>query len=254
MKVKEVMEYRLAFINNLLIQLFAYTVTLININLLLKNVGRLNGWSFSEVLLLWALNVLSYGITGLFIYSGCGQLESFVQSGKFDRYLTKPKSVFWCYMMDHINPVFCLHIMFSIVILIYTFQMNNVELYPLRALQILVLLACAVCIQACVMIVMASFSFWIVKSGNIVNTAVYGLRNFTTYPLSIYGKGLKFVLVFIVPYAFVSYFPALCILDKAGNSYESAFIILEPVFTVIFIIITRTFWNLSMKKYSSTGN
>ena len=132
--------------------------------------------------------------------------------------------------------------------------MNSVELYPLREMQILVLLYCAVCIQACVMIVMASFSFWIVKSGNIVNTAVYGLRNFTTYPLSIYGKGLKFVLVFIVPYAFVSYFPALCILDKAGNSYESAFITLEPVFTVIFIIITRTFWNLSMKKYSSTGN
>lgn len=253
-KMKEAATYRVAFINNLLAQLFAYLVTLININLLLSKIGSLNGWDVNEILLLWALNVFSYGITGLFIYTGCNKLESELINGKFDIYLSKPRSVFWNYMFHNLSPVFILHIGFSSILLGYVFSMNEVRYTFLKVLYILVLLICAVCVQSCIMVILGSVSFWWMKSGNIVDTAIYGLRNFTTYPLSIYGKGIKFIMIFIIPYAFVSYFPALYILDKVEGSFETWMVILEPFITLVFLGVTWRLWTAALKRYNSAGN
>ena len=63
-KIKEVIEYRVSFINDTLIQLFAYMVTFINITLLLNQIDSLDGWTYKEILLLWILNVISYGFAG----------------------------------------------------------------------------------------------------------------------------------------------------------------------------------------------
>ena len=52
-KIKEVIEYRVSFINDTLIQLFAYMVTFINITLLLNQIDSLDGWTYKEILLLW---------------------------------------------------------------------------------------------------------------------------------------------------------------------------------------------------------
>lgn len=45
-KIKEVIEYRVSFINDTLIQLFAYMVTFINITLLLNQIDSLDGERF----------------------------------------------------------------------------------------------------------------------------------------------------------------------------------------------------------------
>ena len=76
LKFKETIQYRVAFINNLFAQFFAYMVTFINLSILLKNIKLLDGWSIKEILLLWTLNVFSYGIAwNVFLYNGCNALE-----------------------------------------------------------------------------------------------------------------------------------------------------------------------------------
>lgn len=204
LKFKETIQYRVAFINNLFAQFFAYMVTFINLSILLKNIKLLDGWSIKEILLLWTLNVFSYGIAGMFFYNGCNALEGQIQSGEMDIYYTQPKSIFWNFMFRNISPIFVFHICFSAFFLIYTLCSLNIEWLILKVLYMLVLLVCAVCIQASIMVAFAATSFKIIKSGNIVSTIIYGFRNFTTYPFSIYGKGIKFLLTFIIPYAFVS--------------------------------------------------
>ncbi len=253
LKVKEILQYKVAFVNNILAQLFAYMVTFINLSLLLKSVSLLNGWSLKEIILLWALNVFSYGIAGMFFYNGCNGLEGQIQSGAIDIFYTQPRSIFWHFMFRNISPIFVFHICYSSFFLIYTLVNLNVKLTLFRCAYMLILLCCSVCVQSCIMIIFASTSFKIIKSGNIVSTAIYGFRNFTTYPLSIYGRGIRGLLIFIVPYAFVSYYPALYILNKADNIFDIFMIYGEPFIAILLVLVTTYTWRKGTYVYKGTG-
>lgn len=253
MKFKEIIHYRVAFVNNLFAQFFSYMVTFINLCILLNSIRFLDGWSIKEILLLWALNVFSYGIAGMFFYNGCNALEEKIQSGEMDIFYTQPRSIFWNFMFRNISPIFIFHICFSTIFLIYSLCSLDIDWSVVKILYMLVLLVCAVCIQASVMIAFASTSFKIIKSGNIVSTAIYGFRNFTTYPFSIYGKGIKFLLTFIIPYAFVSYYPALYVLGKASNLFDSFMIYMEPFLVCLFVLLTYIIWRKGTNVYKGTG-
>ena len=253
-RLKEVVEYRVSFINDTLIQLFAYMVTFINITLLLNQIDCLNGWTYKEILLLWVLNVLSYGFSGMFVYTGCKQLENHIQRGTFDYFLTKPLNTFWYYMMKNINTTFIFHICFSFVILIWIISSLDITYSLFKMMGIFLFIVCAICIQSCIMVIFAVPAFWVIKSNSLVNTAIYGLRNFNTYPMSIYGKCVRGVLTFIIPYAFVSYYPAIYILDKHSDSLGDQLIIVEPLVTVILLSLSIILWKAGIKRYSSTGN
>ena len=253
LKFKEVTQYRLAFINNIFAQFFAYMVTFFNLSILLKNIRFLGGWSIDEILLLWALNVFSYGIAGMFFYNGCNALEGQIQNGEIDIFYTQPKSLFWNFMFRNISPIFIFHICFSVCFLVYTICNLKIEWSIKKSFYFIILLICAVCIQACVMIAFASSSFKIIKAGNVVSTAIYGLRNFITYPVSIYGKGIKMILTFFIPYAFVSYYPALYILDRYETLFDSVMVNLEPLIVCIIIICTSRIWRNGTYVYRGTG-
>lgn len=253
LKVKEILQYRFAFINNVFSQFFAYMVTFINITFLFKNINSLDGWSLKEILLLWALNVFSYGIAGMFFYNGCNSLEWQTQSGDIDIFYVQPRSIFWNFMFKNISPIFIFHECFSTCFLIYILSTLDIHFSFLKIVYFLILILCAVCIQACIMILFAATSFKIIKSGNLLSTAIYGLRNFTTYPFSIYGKGIRFVVTFIIPYAFVSYYPAMYILEKKNGFFDSCMIFIEPILTVVLIILTSFTWRRCVNKYNGTG-
>lgn len=253
LKTKEVFHYKVAFVNNLCAQFFAYMVTLINICILLKSINVLNGWSIKEIILLWGLNVFSYGIAGMFFYNGCNELEFAVQNGTIDIYYAQPRSIFWHFMFKNINPIFIFHICFSLILLINSLKFLNIKYSEEKCIYFIILLFCSVCVQSCIMIIFASSSFKIIKSGNIVSTAIYGFRNFSTYPFSIYGKGIKFVLTFLIPYAFVSYYPAMFILNKANTIFDMIIIYAEPLIVIALVLITIYVWRKGMYVYNGTG-
>ena len=189
----------------------------------------------------------------MFFYNACNGLEWQIQGGEMDIFYVQPRSIFWNYMFKNISPIFIFHIFFSIIFLVYTLCSLNVHFLFGKLLYFLLLLFCSICIQACIMIMFASSSFKIIKSGNILSTAIYGLRNFTTYPFSIYGKGIRLLLTFILPYAFVSYYPALYVLGKIDSLFDMWMIRVEPFITSILILMTFMTWRKGTYAYCGTG-
>ena len=79
-----------------------------------------------------------------------------------------------------------------------------------------------------------TISFWTIRSEEIVSLLTnnnYGLKNYTDYPITIYSKGMQFILTFIVPYAFTGYYPVGHLLGK--NSAHPGFAYLSPLIAVI---------------------
>ena len=57
-------------------------------------------------------------------------------------------------------------------------------------------------------------SFWLVDGREVANSVTYGSDFATSYPITVYGPWLRRIMCFVVPGAFVAYFPALALTGR----------------------------------------
>ena len=89
----------------------------------------------------------------------------------------------------------------------------------------------------------------------IVNTVSYGGVETAQYPLSIYRPWFRHFFTFVVPWATVSYFPALAILDKPDPLGSPLwFQYAAPVIGLVFLIVCLRVWEFGVRHYLSTGS
>ncbi len=73
-------------------------------------------------------------------------------------------------------------------------------------------------IYGAVWVALATIAFWIVDAIEVVNAFTYGGNFLSQYPIGIFARWLRGLVVFVIPLAFVAYFPALYVLDKEDRS------------------------------------
>lgn len=83
-----------------------------------------------------------------------------------------------------------------------------------------------------------------------LNVFTYGARQFGRYPFSIYGKGILRFLTFVIPLALFQYYPLLYITDRNKSSY----LVIFPIFSLLFILPSYGFFRMGLRRYQSTGS
>ena len=74
-------------------------------------------------------------------------------------------------------------------------------------------------------------------------------------PISIFHKAIQFLMTFIVPFAFVNYFPAQFLLRKDDMAnYPAVFMYITPLVGLVMYLLVYVFWRYSIKYYKSSGN
>ena len=66
-----------------------------------------------------------------------------------------------------------------------------------------------------VFVATATVAFWWIDSGEFANAFTYGGRDFTSYPMTVYGGFFRWVFAYSLGFAFVGYYPALALLGRA---------------------------------------
>ncbi|RMG44418.1 MAG: ABC transporter permease, partial [Candidatus Dadabacteria bacterium] len=79
----------------------------------------------------------------------------------------------------------------------------------------------------------------------------YNMIAFGRYPLPIFNDIIQFILRWIVPFAFVAFYPATHFLNRSG--FET-FCYATPVVAIVLVFLARLFWQLGVARYSSTGS
>ena len=60
----------------------------------------------------------------------------------------------------------------------------------------------------------ATAAFWFIRIDTLRWVVMSLEQEFTRYPISIYTRGVRFILAFVFPFAFMNYFPATFLLHK----------------------------------------
>jgi ABC-2 type transport system permease protein len=98
-------------------------------------------------------------------------------------------------------------------------------------------------------------SFWVPRSQNASELLFWTARQFIDYPIDIFARPIRFILVFAIPMAFVNYLPAHIFLGKAlPPGYPDFLKYLSPAVGVVLIGVTVTCIRIAIRHYKSTGS
>ena len=81
---------------------------------------------------------------------------------------------------------------------------------------------------------------------------MFRFKDYTRYPASIFSGIFKIIFTFVIPIAFVAYYPSLTVL----GSFADAPLLskLSPLIGMLFFWLSYKFWMLGVKKYDFTGS
>ena len=248
-RVKVSMAYRFDF--------FISTVATIafgvmNISLLYAICSRiptLLGWSFNELLLIYGLGELNFGVFAMFFTFLYRVPSLYIVEGKLDQKLTRPVPIYLQLAAEGFNFKDTIIIAKGIGIVIYASSQLSLGISLSRLLMTALLCLSAVAIYASIFTIFASLSFWVIDRTGFFNP-LFPISDFSRFPVTIYPLGIRLFLTWLVPFAFVAFYPATVILDR-GEFLRIAG--LAPLVAFIFVLIASRFWKAGLARYESTG-
>ena len=252
--IKSRMEYRLDFILRVTMGVVWNLTSLVFIWAVLARFRSMAGWSQGEIFFVYTLRLLAHSFYCLLFHNVQG-LSWYVRRGDFDRVLLRPLNplaqlITWEYDPAGIGDVGLGLICFVIVNRLLDFHWSP----PAIAFLFLVM-AGGCLVELSLFLLVNTLAFWITEARRLSWIVLTFSDNFALYPLNIYNAALQFLMTFLVPVGFMSYYPATFFLNRAEDTlFAPVFAYLTPLVGLVLVIIAYSFWRVGINRYQSTGS
>ncbi|MBP9886999.1 MAG: ABC-2 family transporter protein [Leptospiraceae bacterium] len=251
--IKSRMEYRASFLIFLFTLLTFYAAQISTIGIVITRFKTIGGWSMGEMAFLYSLLILSQGIV-TFIFSGILEFSNHVREGTFDRFLVRPLHPLLQVIMGGFEITGFAHIILGFLTFFMANSLIEVHWNLANAFVFVAVVIGGALILGSIRIIIAAIAFYAVNTNSLVHLFVFSSREFLLYPLNIYSSGLKFLLTFIVPLAFINFYPAHYFLNKSGeNLFHPMFVFGTLPIGIVMILFSLWFWHKGQNAYESAG-
>jgi ABC-2 type transport system permease protein len=253
-RVRGQMQYRVSFVLYVAAAFCLSFIDFLTVLVIFQHLPRLGGWTLGEVAFLYGTSYATFKLTDMAI-GHLDQLPQQIQRGDFDLVMIRPLGTLFQvltgdFALRHIGSTVQGLVVFGV-----SLTMVHIDWTLGRALVMAMLPLSGGVIFASVWVLGASTTFWTVRTMEMVNAFTYGGNQFTSYPLNIYAGWFRRLFAFVVPLAFVNYFPSLYILDKPDPlGMPVAFRFLSPVVAAVMMAIAWWVWGIGVRHYRSTGS
>lgn len=248
-QLQSVMEYKTDFIINILSEIISNSLWISFIWIMFLNIPSINGWSLPQVLFIVGLSALSWGISSVLFFQ-LFELEGYILEGAFDRFMTKPINIMLQLITSRVYLTQAGDIIVGLALILITSSMLGIQWNIFNISLFAILIASGVVIIFSLLLIPASIGFWTTKS-NALMSIVTRFSNISEYPLEIYNFATVFFISFVIPFAFVNYYPAQLFI---GKGIAPSFAYLTPIVAIITFAIAYSIWKLGLKNYQSTGS
>ena len=247
--IKVKLQYRADFIIANFAQILRHVSGFITFWLIFQNFPSVAGWRYEEMLFFYGFSLIAYTPTQCF-FDNNWSLRHNVYSGDFIKYTLRPINTFFYYMSEVFDLKGVGQLAAGVAVLVYAWI--KLELgFSLAMLGLLLLnLAGASLIIAALLNLAAATVFWLTNSG-FTMMLVVRFNDYARYPVTIFGKFLRFLFTFVIPMAFISYYPSLAFL-RAGS--VPVFTWLSPLIGAAFFAVSYFVWMKGARSYSGTGS
>ena len=220
--------------------------------LMFTHLTTLGGFSLVEIALLYGASSVGLRIADMLIGS-VEQIGRHIRTGRLDQMLTKPVPLLVQVCADE----FALRRFGQITqaVIVFAWGCFAVEWTPSRVLVAVLMVISSGVIFFGLFVAFSCVQFWTTDSTEFANAFTYGGNTITQYPLSIYPAELTKSLTFLLPIAFVNWYPCLYLLDRDDPfGLPSWLQFCSPVAAAVVLAGSLLAWRTGVRHYTSTGS
>ena len=252
-RIRSQMQYRVSFVAETMGTLLITALDFAMVAILLTRFQAIGGWTLGEVAFLYGASAVSFSLAELMI-GGFEDFEDWVVRGEFDQLLLRPLPITFQMITSRFptrrfgrlaQGLLALGV--SLVILKPAWNAGQALFFPIMLLGGMLLFMA-------VFVAGATMSFWAPQAHEAVNIFSYGGQFMTSYPMHIYQEWLVTLFTFLIPMAFINYYPSLYLLGKPDPLGLPAFMpFLSPIVAIVAIRLAIALWRRGVGHYQSTG-
>jgi ABC-2 type transport system permease protein len=252
--IKSRMEYRLDFILRVTMGVIWNLTSLLFIWAVLARFKSMAGWSPEEVFFVYTLRLLAHGCYCL-LFHNVQALSWYVRRGDFDRVLLRPLNPLVQLITWEYDPAGIGDLGLGFICIVVASHLLEFH-WTLPAIAFLLLVMAGGClIELSLFLLVNTLAFWITEAQRLRRIVITFSDNFALYPLNIYNAALQFVMTFLVPVGFMSYYPATVFLNRTEDVlFTPIFAYLTPLVGLVLLAIAYSFWRVGINCYQSTGS
>jgi ABC-2 type transport system permease protein len=216
-----------------------------------QRVPHVAGWAMWETAFVYGHMTLVAGLTELF-YNGQWMLPWLVRRGEFDRVLLRPISP----LVQVVAQSSSIHGFGGVILGVVAMERSVRELglrwtaaeYSLLG----VTLASGVLVLGSLYLAANCVVFFMGRDSQSLAAVMQSILQFGGYPLDMFGQWIRWLITWVVPAAFVSYFPSLILLGRTGSARRLGYC--APMVAALVVLVTSGVWRACVHRYESVGH
>ena len=248
--VKVRLAYRMDFFVDVLAVSMSLVIQLAVLTALFSKVNALKGWTFEQVLFIYGFSLVPLGLFNLTSVNLYRFSDTFIIQGKFDRVLLRPVGTLSQVMFEQFNVAGLNEILIGTAVMIYAGGRMGLEAGTSTVLGVLVLGPSAALVYTGVFLGVTCVSFWHEDRMGLA-PPIYNVIRFSRYPLTIFGTPVRLFLTFVLPFAWVAFYPASWFI---GSPEFARLALLTPLVGVVVFGGALLLWRAGSRNYTSTGS
>lgn len=242
------MTYRLSFCLSCL----GYLLTTINVFFgvvfLLDRFQSIGGYTLPQLALCFSAVLSASGLAECF-GRGFDVFDRLLSDARFDRIMVRPRSLVFQVLCQEIKPAVFFRFVNGVILLVWAVGAGAVAWTPWKWVTLALMVLCGALVFFGMYLINAAVCFFTLEHVEVLNIFTDGAREYSKYPFGVYGKGVLYILTFLVPLALVQHWPLQYLLDRGPAWYG-----VLPIVSLLFLIPCALLWRLGVRHYRSTGS
>ena len=247
--LKSELEYRINFIISFLSQILIFFTYYFVILALFSKFNNIKGFTLYEVLLCFSIIQFGFSFNEVFA-RGIDKFDKLIIEGGFDRLLLRPKNLILQVLCSDGDFVKVSRLIQSIIVLIIALINLKIEITFMKIICLILMLISSCVIFFGIFLLAASYCFITIQGLEVRNVFTDGGKHMAQYPIGVFKKGFVFFFTFIIPYAFVNYYPLLYFIGKKDNIIYG----FSPLVVLLYLIPCFIVFYMGVKKYEGSGS
>ncbi len=248
------LEYRANFIMWFLFTIIYHGVALAALYVTMRQFPSMNGWDFRQMFFLYALWMAGHELHNTLFFT-IVSVPDYIREGRFDRFLVRPLDTLFQVLTvpQQIMPD---GIVLGLATLAFATVAAGVRVDWIFITFVPFIVIGGALIDLGISLAVATIAFWFIRVDTLRWVVMSLEQDFTRYPISIYTRGVRIVLTYVLPFAFMNYFPATYFLQKGdtGLSLNPQVGLLTPAIGLAWVFVAYAFWRVGLRHYQGTGS
>ena len=251
--LKTYLKTRLTYRSDFWVEVFSdilfLAMNLIFIVVIFEHTELLDGWTREQIIFVYGFFMVPWGIFSC-LFNLWGFTERYIVKGEMDRVLTRPLHNLAQLLLENIDPPGLVSAVLGVAVMAYAWPALGVTFDWYDPFVFALLVLGAIAVYGGVYIALTAVSFF-TDSPTGIMPLMYNIQSYGRYPITIYNRVLQFVLTWLLPLAFVGFYPAAFFLEAEGLY---GYALLTPVVGAVFLAFGLWVWHAGVRRYRGAGS